>query len=281
MIHIISDSSTMYSIESAKKKGLSIVPLNISVDSQTYRDFEDITSTQLLTMIEEHKIPKTSQPSLGEKIDLYNKLSKDGDEVIDIAMASGLSGTYQTAMMAKDSCDNPDLVHVVDSQTLCGPHRLMVDTALEMANNGASAKDIVKLIVQSRMQEESYLVPVDFQFLVRGGRIKGLAATLGGALKLIPILKKGVDGIGLDKFGVSRTYKKAVNMVVEDFKNNGFDSNYTFYISHAFNEDLAMMFEKKINETFEGVKVVIYPLSPAFITQGGPGCVAVQAIKMA
>ena len=229
MIHIISDSSTLYSIESAKKKGLSIVPLNISVDSQTYRDFEDITSTQLLTMIEEHKIPKTSQPSLGEKIDLYNKLSKDGDEVIDIAMASGLSGTYQTAMMAKDS----------------------------------------------------YLVPVDFQFLVRGGRIKGLAATLGGALKLIPILKKGVDGIGLDKFGVSRTYKKAVNMVVEDFKNNGFDSNYTFYISHAFNEDLAMMFEKKIKETFEGVKVVIYPLSPAFITQGGPGCVAVQAIKMA
>ena len=75
-------------------------------------------------------------------------------------MASGLSGTYQTAMMAKDSCDNPDLVHVVDSQTLCGPHRLMVDTALEMANNGASAKDIVKMIVQSRMQEESYLVSI-------------------------------------------------------------------------------------------------------------------------
>ena len=268
MIHIISDSSTLYSIESAKKKGLSIVPLNITVDSQTYRDFEDITSTQLLTMIEEHKIPKTSQPSLGEKIDLYNELTKDGDEVIDIAMASGLSGTYQTAMIAKNSCDNPDLVHVVDSQTLCGPHRLMVDTALEM-------------IVQSRMQEESYLVPVDFQFLVRGGRIKGLAATLGGALKLIPILKKGDDGMGLDKFGVSRTYKKAVNMVVEDFKNNGFDLNYTFYISHAFNEELAMMFEKKINETFEGAKVVIYPLSPAFITQGGPGCVAVQAIKMA
>lgn len=281
MIHIISDSSTLYSIESAKKKGLSIVPLNITVDAQTYRDFEDITSTQLLTMIEEHRIPKTSQPSLGEKIDLYNELTKDGDEVIDIAMASGLSGTYQTAMMAKKSCDNPDLVHVVDSQTLCGPHRLMVDTALEMASNGATAKDIVMMIVQSRMQEESYLVPVDFQFLVRGGRIKGLAATLGGALKLIPILKKGVDGMGLDKFGVSRTYKKAVNMVVEDFKNNGFDSNYTFYISHAFNEELAMMFEKKINETFDGAKVVIYPLSPAFITQGGPGCVAVQAIKMA
>ena len=50
MIHIISDSSTLYSIESAKKKGLSIVPLNISVDSQTYRDFEDITSTRFLKL---------------------------------------------------------------------------------------------------------------------------------------------------------------------------------------------------------------------------------------
>ena len=85
--------------------------------------------------------------------------------------------------------------------------------------------------------------------------------------------------MGLDKFGVSRTYKKAVNMVVEDFKNNGFDSNYIFYISHAFNEDLAMMFEKKIKETFEGVKVVIYPLSAAFITQGGPGALLYRQLK--
>ena len=280
MISIVSDTSTLYSISEGQEIGLSIVPLNITVDDQSYKDFEDITDHQLLKMIEENKVPRTSQPSLGEKIDIYNELLKKG-EVIDITMASGLSGTYQTALLAKNACDDPERVTVIDSMTLCGPHRLMVDTALEMANNGANAKEIVKMIVQSRMQEESYLVPVDFQFLVRGGRIKGLAATLGGALKLIPILKKGDDGMGLDKFGVSRTYKKAVNMVVEDFKNNGFDSNYTFYISHAFNEELAMMFEKKINETFEGAKVVIYPLSPAFITQGGPGCVAVQAIKMA
>ncbi len=68
MIHIISDSSTMYSIESAKKKGLSIVPLNISVDSQTYRDFEDITSTQLLTMIESTRFLKLHSQVLEKRL---------------------------------------------------------------------------------------------------------------------------------------------------------------------------------------------------------------------
>lgn len=280
MIHIISDSSTLYSVEQGKEKGIFIVPLNITVEDKSYRDFEDITSTQLLTMIEEHKIPRTSQPSLGEKIDLYNQLGKEA-QIIDITMASGLSGTYQTAMMAKESCEHPENVHVIDSQTLCGPHRLMVETALEMAKTGSSAKDIVKMIVASRMQEISFLVPVDFQFLVRGGRIRGMVATLGGALKLIPILKKGKKGVGLDKFGVSRTYKKAVKMIVEDLKKEGIDSKYTFYITHAFNEELALLFEKQIKENFVQAKVRMYPLSPSFITQGGPGCVAVQAIKMA
>ncbi len=279
MVTIISDSSTLYSVSGGKEKGVHIVPLNITIGNSSYRDFEDITSTQLLKRIENHEIPRTSQPSLGEKIELYNAFAKDG-EVIDITMASGLSGTYDTALMAKESCDYSENVHVIDSMTLCGPHRLIVDTALEMAKNGLSAKEIVRMIVKSRLNEVSYLVPVDFQFLVRGGRIRGVAATLGGALKLIPILKKGKDGCGLDKLSVGRTHKKVIDVIIADLIKSGANSNYTFYISHAFNEALALRFEKQIKMTFENAKVIIYPLSPSFITQGGPGCVAIQAIQI-
>ena len=279
MVSIVSDSSTLYSVSEGKERGIYVVPLNISVDNNSFRDFEDITSTQLLKRIENHEIPRTSQPSLGEKIQLYNELGKDG-EVIDITMASGLSGTYDTALIAKESCDYSENIHVIDSMTLCGPHRLIVDTAADMANRGALAKDIVKMIVQSQLKEVSYLVPIDFQFLVRGGRIRGVAATLGGALKLIPILKKGKDGNGLDKLSVGRTYKKVVDVVISDLIKNKVDSSYTIFISHAFNEELALKFERQIKTTFEKVKVVLYPLSPSFITQGGPGCVAIQAIKI-
>ena len=277
MVFIVSDSSTLYSVSEGKEKGAYIIPLNISIGQNSYRDFEDITSTQLLKRIEFHEIPRTSQPSLGEKIELYNYLS-EGGEVIDITMASGLSGTYDTALIAKESCEHPDRVHVIDSMTLCGPHRLIVDTALDMAKNGSSAKDIAKMIVKSRLKEMSYLVPVDFQFLVRGGRIRGVAATLGGALKLIPVLKKGKDGCGLDKLSVGRTYKKVIDSILTDLMKSGANTEYTFFISHAFNEELAFRFEKQIKTTFENAKVVVYPLSPSFITQGGPGCVAIQAI---
>lgn len=275
MVHIITDSSTLYTIDSAKEKGIGLCPLMVTIDDHSYQDLIEMTSTQLLKEIENHKIPKTSQPSIGHKIDLYNELVQTG-EVIDITMTSGLSGTYESALMAKESCDHPELVHVIDSKTLCGPHRLIVDTALAMAKADKSAKDIVKMIVTARETDTSFLVPLDFQFLARGGRVNGLSAALGGALKLIPVMKKEEQGIS--KFGVCRTYKKVVETILKEMKEHGANEDYTYYISHAFNDDLALRFEKRFKEEFPKAKVVVLPLSPAFIAQGGPGCVAVQSI---
>lgn len=279
MIHIVTDSSTLYSIKEGKEIGLSIVPLNITVEDCSYRDFEDITDKQLLEMIAEHKIPRTSQPSLGEKIDLYNSLIKQGD-VIDITMASGLSGTYQTACLAKKACDAPERVYVVDSLTLCGPHRAMVDRALEMAAERKNVEEIISYLDKVKQKEISFLIPIDFEFLVRGGRLNGMAGVLGGLLKLMAIMKKGEGGKGLDKFSVCRTARKAGHDIVEEMKREGVDASYTFFISHAVNEELAHKMKSKIEQEFVGATIHMYPLSPSFITQGGPGCVAIQAIQL-
>ena len=279
MIKIISDSSTLYTVSEAKDKGFYSVPLHVTIGNDSYRDLEDISSEQLLKMIEDGAIPKTSQTSIGEKIALYDELSKD-NEVIDITMAGGLSGTYQAALTAKNTCERPDKIHVVDSMTLCGPHRYMVDLALQMAKEKKSVKEIIEMIKSSRANEISYLVPFDFDFLVRGGRVRGLAAKLGGLLKLIPILKKGENGEGLNKFAVCKTTRKAILDVVNDLKEAGTTAKATFYVSHANNLELADKFATKIKEVFEGAKVIIYPLSPAFISQGGPDCVAIQSIEI-
>lgn len=279
MIKIVTDSSTLYSVKEAEQIGLYSVPLNISIDSKSYQDFEEITDKDLYHMIDEHKIPRTSQPSLGEKIDLYNKLSEE-NEVIDITMASGLSGTYQTALIAQGSCNHPDKVHVIDSMTLCGPHRHLVDTALEMASKGSSVEDILHMVEESRKTDVSYLLPVDFNYLVRGGRIKGVAAKIGGLLKIIPVLKKGENGVGLEKHSISKTLKRAINSVIDDLKECNVDNSYYFYVTHAKNSELANTFVEKIKDTFNAEHIFVFPLSPSFITQGGPGCVAVQAIKI-
>ena len=277
MIKIVTDTSTLFSAEEGLKIGLHVVPLNITIDDSSYRDLEDITSSELLEKIAQHHIPRTSQPSIGEKIDLYNELSQD-NEVIDITLASGLSGTYHTALMAKESSEHPEKIHIVDAFTLCGPHRQMALKALEMANNGATV-EILAYLEDKKQKETSFLIPLDFQFLLRGGRINGVAAKLGGLLKLIPVMKKGENGKGLDKFTVARTMKKAISSIIEDMQNCGVTSHYNFYISHAENMELAEKIKEKLTENFAGASIEIYDLSPSFITQGGPGCVAIQAIE--
>ena len=278
MIKIVTDTSTLFSAEEGLKIGLHVVPLNITIDDSSYRDLEDITSEELLEKIAQHHIPRTSQPSIGEKIDLYNELSQD-NEVIDITLASGLSGTYHTALMAKESSEHPERIHIVDAFTLCGPHRQMALKALEMANNGAAAEEIIAYLEDKKQKETSFLIPLDFQFLLRGGRINGVAAKLGGLLKLIPVMKKGENGKGLDKFTVARTMTKAISSIIEDMQNCGVTSDYNFYISHAENIELAEKIKEKLTESFAGASIEIYNLSPSFITQGGPGCVAIQAIE--
>lgn len=280
MIKIVADSSTLYTRAEAEKIRLRSVPLNVSIDNKSYQDLEDITSDELIQMINEHKIPRTSQPSLGEKIDIYNELLSEGNEVIDITMAAGLSGTYHTALMAKDQCIDSNRVHVIDSMTLCGPHRYLVDTALEMVKNGSTVQEILAMIEKARQTDISFLLPVDFDFLVRGGRIRGVAAKIGGMLKIIPVLIKGEEGNGLDKFSISRTLKKAVDSVVTELKERNVDNTYHIYVTHAKNDELANRFVEKIKEKIENANITVYPLSPSFITQGGPGCVAIQAIKI-
>lgn len=279
MIQLVSDTSTMYTPEQGKELGVTIVPLHVTVNERSYRDLEEITDDQLLAMIAEKHTPKTSQPALGEKIDTYDVLSEQG-EVLDIAMSSGLSGTYQSALLAKEQSVNPEKVHVFDSRTLCGPHRCMINRAVELVKEGKTVSEILAVLEKARDSEVSYLIPFDFGFLVRGGRLNSMAGALGGLLKLVPIMKRGPQGQGLDKFAVCRTSKKVISSIIDDLKQEGVDRTFRFYVSHAHNESLALQIKAKLEEVFGDIRVELFPLTPAFISQGGPECVAVQAIAI-
>lgn len=275
MVQILSDSSTLYSVSEGKDVGLVVVPLSVHINNKSYREFEDISSKEFLKIIAEGHIPTSSQPSIGEKEEAYNAVN---GEVIDLTMADGLSGTYQSAMIAKDMSNNPERIHVINTRTLCGPHRYIVNKALKLASEGKGVKEILSGIENSINVGRSFLIPYDFAFLKRGGRLSPLAATLGGLLRIIPILELSEDGKSLLKFGVKKTYKKAVMDIIEVMKNDGVDDSYDVSISHAGNDEWTDITIDLIKKEL-GINVSVYDLSPAFITQGGPGCVAIQYCK--
>ena len=280
MIKIVTDSASLFSKKEAEELGMGLAPLSVLIENESYRDFDEIQTDTLIEKIKNGAIPTSSQPSIGEKTDIYNEFIAQGHEVIDIAMADGLSGTYQSACMAKDSCDNPDKVTVYNTKTLCIPENLMVKKAKEMADQGASKEEILTMLEEASSHEVSFLTPLDFEFLVRGGRTNNATGIIGGLLKLIPVVRKTDDGTRLEKFTVTRTNKKAIKNMIQYLKEQGVDSSYTFGVAHGMNEELATIFKEAILKEFEGANVIIAPLTPSFVTQGGPGCVSVHAIKI-
>lgn len=277
MVRIISDSSTLYSIEEGRKNGIDIVPLSVTIDGNTYKENEEIDSEKFVEIIKKGNLPVSSQPAVGEVIELYNKY-KD-DEIINITMADGLSGTYGSACMAKNLSEESERIEVINSKTLCVPQRYLVDTAAQLSREGKSQKEIIDVIEKLITTSRSFLIPKDFDYLVRGGRLSSLAGKIAGAIKLVPVVTLSEDSRTLVKFTTKRTFKKALEKICDTLIEDGIDSSYKIFISHGENEEDAIAAKKIICEKISNIEIEIYKLGPVFITQGGPGCIAVQSIK--
>lgn len=276
MIQIITDSSSLYTPEEAREAGFEAVPLCVYIGDSHERDLL-LDMNQYYAKIDQGLLPTTSQPPLGDVLEAFEAY-KDS-EIIDIAMADGLSGTYQTACGAREMSDHKERIHVFNSRTLCGPHRYMVQTAQKMKESGATAQEILTWLREAADNTESFLIPQDFSFLKRGGRLTPLAAATGSVLKLKPIMKLTKDGKRLDKFGIKRTMVSAAQSIIDNLREKQLGSNHILYISHGNAPDDAAKISALFRNTFQNLEVRILDLSAAFVAQGGPRCVAIQYIR--
>lgn len=277
MVKIISDSSTLYSQSEGRGKNIEIVSLSVMVDGKSYVENEEINTDKLIELINEGgHIATSSQPAVGEVINAFNKYDCD---IINISMADGLSGTYNSACTAKNICENSERIEVVNSKTLCVPQRYLVDLAVKLAEEGKTKDEILTELNKEIETSKSFLIPKDFDYLVRGGRLSSIAGGIASAIKLVPVVVLSKDSKRLVKFTIKRTFKKSVDKICDELINCGIDENYKIFISHACNEEWAMDAEKVIKSRIENADVEIYKLGPVFTTQGGPGCVSIQTIK--
>lgn len=277
MIKILTDTSTMYAPAQGSEKGIHIFPIAVLVKGQTYHEFVDIDSKEFYQLISDGSIPSSSQPPIGEVMEVYEKYADD--DIIHICMADGLSGTYQSALSAREGMDHKDKIHVINSKTLCAPQRYLIDALIEKVNDGADLNSALAFVKEAIETSCSFLIPQDFSFLKRGGRLTPLAATVGGLLKIKPVMTQTEDGCRIEKFTVGRTMSKAVDEIIAEMKKRGVDKDYKIGISHADALDQAQKIMDRIKATFPESVIELFELTPAFITQGGPQCIAIQAIK--
>ena len=279
MIKIVSDTSTMYNTKEAEELGFSVSPLYVTVDQKGYRELEDIQTERFIELINQGNIPTSSQPAIGDVHRLYEEYFED--EIINICMAHGLSGTYQSAVAAAKMSDNSEHIHVINSRTLCGPHRYMVENAVKMVKEGHPVEAIIHKTEELMDTARSFLIPSDFAYLRRGGRLSPVVSYVGQATKFAPVMTQTDNGEQLIVARVCRNFKTAIEFVSDKLIKAGVGEGWKVYITHGGVEELAdkakdILTSKIPNAVYE--KLI---LTPAFVTQGGPGCVAVQYIKMA
>ena len=278
MVRIISDTSTLYSTAEARAAGFAVSPLSVTIANRSYREFDEITSDEFVAIIREGHMPSSSQPAIGEVTALYEELA--GEQILNIAMAHGLSGTYQSAAAAAELCDNCDDITVVNSRTLCGPHRYLVEGAVQLAKKGASLEELLQWLHRRMDSAKSFLLPADFDYLRRGGRLSPLVSHVGKMAGLSPVMTQTEDGTRLTVASIKRGFRHAVKYCADYLQKHGVGQGWKVYISHAAAPEKAETALAQLKAAVPGALFEVVPLSPAFITQGGPQCVAIQYVEL-
>ena len=278
MVRIVSDTSTLYSSAEARTAGFAVAPLSVTIAGKSYREFDEISADEFVAIIDQGHMPTSSQPAIGEVSALYEEFA--GEQILNIAMAAGLSGTYQSAAAAAELCDNCADITVLNTRTLCGPHRYLVEQAVKLAQDGATLEELLCWLNKRMDSAKSFLIPADFDYLRRGGRLSPLVSHVGKLAGLAPVMTQTDDGTRLTVASIKRGFKAAVKHCVDYLQKQNVGKGWKVYISHAAAPEKADQALEMLQAVMPEAEYEIVPLSPAFITQGGPKCMAIQYVEL-
>ncbi len=212
-VAIVTDSTTAIPKELAEAQKLTIVPLSVNWDGQTYLENIDITAEEFYTRLSQSKtMPTTSQPSAGAFQEVYKKLLDQGYDILSMVLSSKLSGTWDSAIQGAEGLPK-ERIEVLNSFQASSPLAIMALMVSDAALKGASLQECKALAINISERIQTYFVVDTLEFLHRGGRIGGAARFLGTALNLKPILK--LQNGAVQPYEKVRTTKKAVNRVLD------------------------------------------------------------------
>lgn len=245
---ISSDSTSDLSAELKERYDVRILPLGVTLGTNVYRDGVDITPDDIYAHYDKTgELPKTTAANVGECIEHFKELTKDGDAVIHFTISSDMSSTYNNACIAASEFDN---VYVVDTKNLSTGGGLLVVAAAEMAKDGVDAKEIVENIEKLVPCVDASFVIDSLEYLYKGGRCSALSMMGANLLKLKPCIevKNGVMGVGKKYRGV---FSKVVTEYVTERLQNADDIDRTrVFITHAgCDEELMQSVIKRIKDT--------------------------------
>lgn len=285
-IAIVTDDNSGITPEEAKQLGIYIIKMPVLIDGTEYYEYDNLTSEQFYKFLEEDRDVKTSQPSPGNVMNLWENLLKEYDEIVHIPMSSGLSESCNTAKSLAENFDGN--VFVVDNHRISVTLKRSVLDAINLRNKGYDGAAIKETLEATKGDSSIYIMVDTLKYLKKGGRVTPAGAALGATFHIKPILQ--IQGGKLDAkakvIGVKKAKLKLVEFAKEDlikrFKYLANKGEYEIEIAYTYDkslaEDLIKLLQEQIPDLPEIASVI--PLSLSVATHIGPGAMAVAISKI-
>lgn len=277
-IKVLTDSSNDMQAEDLKRLDIEVLPLYVTEGDIVYRDGIDIHPGELYENMRNGKDYKTSQIAYGDFEKRFTELAEEQIPFIFLSFSAGLSGTYQTAVLAKEEVKKqfPEAeIEIINTKAVTGGLALIVEQVAEAAQKGVDMAELVTLSEDLSSRIRHVYTVTDLNYLYRGGRLSKGSATVGNMLQIKPLLDMNKAG-ELKQVDKARGEKKLLKKMVQYIVDNGSNlDQQTIYITHADNRPLVDEFIAIAQKTFGMKNYKIHDLAPVIATHSGPGTLAV------
>lgn len=278
-IAIMTDSNSGITQKEGQELGITVLPMPFTIGEGHYFEDINLTQEQFYEKLVGDEDIVTSQPIVGDVLDVWNRLLEEYDEIVHIPMSSGLSGSCATATMLAEDFDGR--VQVVNNQRISVTQRQSVLDAIHLASIGKDAKEIKDLLEATKFDTSIYIMVDTLKYLKKGGRVTPAAAAIGTILNLKPVLQ--IQGEKLDAFAKARNVKQAKRLMIEAMKKD-METRFSKFVeedtmriqvAYTYDRDVAEEFAEEVVEAFPQHEIFIEPLSLSVACHIGPGSLAI------
>lgn len=274
-IKIITDSTSDLPQELYDKYDIEVLPVVINFGEESYLDRIDINAEMLLKRMEtEKEFPTTGQIIPNRFMDCFNKYLEQGYKIITILMSSAMSGTYQSAFIAKNMIESDD-IFIVDSQNIAPALGIQVIKACALLEKGFTAEQIVNELEEDKYKVETRMCFESLDNLIKGGRISKTAGVVGSVLgvKLVLNIKDGIMSVKEKVRGTKKAFKK----IIADFESVELDSDVPVLLVYASDIEIKKDFVEYLESN--NVNYIECPLGSTVCVHSGPDCCGLVYLK--
>jgi len=266
---VVTDSGANLPASLREQYGIEVVPLWVQIEDQFYRDGIDIQPPEFFRRLRERvRRVGTSQPSMGEFLELYRSLQDRADAIVSVHLAGRYSGIIAAARAAAEELA-PFPIEIIDSGSIAMAQGFAVLVAARAAEAGASLKEVVQRVRAVLPGIDLIAVVETLEYAVRGGRLAWAARLVNSLIRVLPLVRVRNNEVSI--IGQARTRTKAIRRLLDELADRVGDAPLHVAILYSEAVDEAQRLKEEIEARFHCVEIHMEVVAPVLGVHAGPG----------